>query len=194
MIVTLKDGLLDPQGKAIEDALPAMGWTNVNDVRVGKHIELEIEAQRKMDNKTAEEVARLKAQEKADRAAIEKANASGNSGGEKSIGGNKPDRKDRRRGRAIELLVGHRSHQCLEWTPPLFGHQCTGSNFANQLSQDLVRSAQVLDCFVTHATKSPQGFHCFSPMNQPVTSHFLKGYLELLDLGNFLPGQIRFGS
>ena len=45
MIVTLKDGLLDPQGKAIEDALPAMGWTNVNDVRVGKHIELTVEAE-----------------------------------------------------------------------------------------------------------------------------------------------------
>jgi len=45
VIVTLKDGLLDPQGKAIEDALPAMGWTNVNDVRVGKHIELTVEAE-----------------------------------------------------------------------------------------------------------------------------------------------------
>jgi phosphoribosylformylglycinamidine synthase subunit PurS len=45
VIVTLKQGLLDPQGKAIEDALPAMGWTNVNDVRVGKHIELTVEAE-----------------------------------------------------------------------------------------------------------------------------------------------------
>ena len=45
VIVTLKEGLLDPQGKAIEDALPAMGWTNVSNVKVGKHIELAVEAQ-----------------------------------------------------------------------------------------------------------------------------------------------------
>ena len=40
----LKPGLLDPQGKAIEGSLPAMGWTNVVDVRVGKHVELSVEA------------------------------------------------------------------------------------------------------------------------------------------------------
>ena len=44
VVVRLKEGLLDPQGKAIEDALPHMGWTNVSDVRVGKHIELTVEA------------------------------------------------------------------------------------------------------------------------------------------------------
>ncbi|HZD78424.1 MAG TPA: phosphoribosylformylglycinamidine synthase subunit PurS [Actinomycetota bacterium] len=42
--VDLKPGLLDPQGKAVEGALPAMGWTNVSNVRVGKHIQLELEA------------------------------------------------------------------------------------------------------------------------------------------------------
>jgi phosphoribosylformylglycinamidine synthase subunit PurS len=42
--VYLKPGLLDPQGKAVEGALPAMGWANVSDVRVGKHIELDVEA------------------------------------------------------------------------------------------------------------------------------------------------------
>jgi phosphoribosylformylglycinamidine synthase len=42
--VRLKEGLLDPQGKAIEESLPHLGWTNVSDVRVGKHIELDIEA------------------------------------------------------------------------------------------------------------------------------------------------------
>ena len=40
----LKPGLLDPQGKAVEGALPAMGWTNVSDVRVGKHVELVVES------------------------------------------------------------------------------------------------------------------------------------------------------
>ena len=44
VLVTLKDGLADPQGKAVESALPALGWTNVAHVRVGKHIRLEVEA------------------------------------------------------------------------------------------------------------------------------------------------------
>jgi len=44
VVVRLKEGLLDPQGKAIEDALPHMGWTNVSDIHVGKHIELTVEA------------------------------------------------------------------------------------------------------------------------------------------------------
>ena len=44
VLVSLKPGLLDPQGKAVESALPALGWTNVSDVRVGKHIELTVEA------------------------------------------------------------------------------------------------------------------------------------------------------
>jgi phosphoribosylformylglycinamidine synthase len=44
VIVTLKEGLLDPQGKAVQDALPTMGWTNVTDVRVGKHVRLTIDA------------------------------------------------------------------------------------------------------------------------------------------------------
>ena len=44
VVVMLKPGLLDPQGKAVADALPHMGWTNVSEVRVGKHIELTVEA------------------------------------------------------------------------------------------------------------------------------------------------------
>jgi phosphoribosylformylglycinamidine synthase subunit PurS len=44
VVVTLRPGLLDPQGKAVESALPAMGWTNVSDVRVGKHVVLTVEA------------------------------------------------------------------------------------------------------------------------------------------------------
>ena len=37
-------GILDPQGKAVADALHALGFTAVGDVRVGKHIVLEVEA------------------------------------------------------------------------------------------------------------------------------------------------------
>ena len=44
VLVTLKEGLADPQGKAVESALPSLGWTNVRHVRVGKHITLDVEA------------------------------------------------------------------------------------------------------------------------------------------------------
>jgi phosphoribosylformylglycinamidine synthase len=44
VLVSLKPGLADPQGKAVESALPALGWTNVSHVRVGKHIKLDVEA------------------------------------------------------------------------------------------------------------------------------------------------------
>lgn len=44
VLVSLKPGLLDPQGKAVEGSLPAMGWTNVSNVRIGKYVELEVEA------------------------------------------------------------------------------------------------------------------------------------------------------
>jgi phosphoribosylformylglycinamidine synthase subunit PurS len=44
VVVTLKDGLLDPQGKAVEGALPTLGWENVSGVRVGKDIEMVVEA------------------------------------------------------------------------------------------------------------------------------------------------------
>jgi phosphoribosylformylglycinamidine synthase PurS subunit len=45
VLVLLKPGLLDPQGKAVEGSLPAMGWNNVTEVRVGRHVELTIEAE-----------------------------------------------------------------------------------------------------------------------------------------------------
>ena len=40
--ITLKNGVLDPQGKAIQGALGALGFNGVNDVRQGKYIEVEI--------------------------------------------------------------------------------------------------------------------------------------------------------
>jgi phosphoribosylformylglycinamidine synthase subunit PurS len=42
--VSLKPGLLDPQGKAIEGSLPALGWSNVSGVRVGKYVRLVVDA------------------------------------------------------------------------------------------------------------------------------------------------------
>lgn len=44
VVVSLKEGLLDPQGKAVLDALPTMGWDNVEEVRVGKHVRLVIDS------------------------------------------------------------------------------------------------------------------------------------------------------
>ncbi|HEX2429930.1 MAG TPA: phosphoribosylformylglycinamidine synthase subunit PurS [Aestuariivirgaceae bacterium] len=40
--ITLKNGVLDPQGKAIEGALHALGFAEVANVRQGKLIELDI--------------------------------------------------------------------------------------------------------------------------------------------------------
>ncbi|HIC80825.1 MAG TPA: phosphoribosylformylglycinamidine synthase subunit PurS [Kiloniellaceae bacterium] len=40
--VTLKNGVLDPQGKAIEQALGALGFNGVEDVRQGKVIEFSL--------------------------------------------------------------------------------------------------------------------------------------------------------
>jgi len=43
--VHLKEGLADPQGKAIEDAAPTMGWEGVSNVRVGKTITFSVDAE-----------------------------------------------------------------------------------------------------------------------------------------------------
>lgn len=42
VLVTLKSGVLDPQGKAIHHALAGLGFTGINDVRAGKLIELDL--------------------------------------------------------------------------------------------------------------------------------------------------------
>ena len=42
VFVTLKPGVLDPQGRAIHHALGGLGFTGVNDVRAGRYIELNV--------------------------------------------------------------------------------------------------------------------------------------------------------
>ena len=42
VFVTLKPGVLDPQGKAIHHALGGLGFAGINDVRAGKLIELDL--------------------------------------------------------------------------------------------------------------------------------------------------------
>ncbi len=43
VVVTLKSGVLDPQGKAIQQTLNGMGFTNVKDVRQGKYFDIDID-------------------------------------------------------------------------------------------------------------------------------------------------------
>lgn len=42
--VTPKEGILDPQGRAVEQSLPHLGVTGVSGVRVGRRVELTVEA------------------------------------------------------------------------------------------------------------------------------------------------------
>jgi phosphoribosylformylglycinamidine synthase len=43
VLVKPKAGILDPQGQAVERALPALGFTGVRNVHVGRMIELDVE-------------------------------------------------------------------------------------------------------------------------------------------------------
>ncbi len=56
VFVTLKNGVLDPQGKAIHHALEGLGFVGVNDVRAGKLIELDLDDG--TDDATIEEMCR----------------------------------------------------------------------------------------------------------------------------------------
>ena len=42
--ITLKNGVLDPQGKAIQNALGSLGFSGVEEVRQGKYIEVDLAA------------------------------------------------------------------------------------------------------------------------------------------------------
>ena len=44
MLIRPKEGILDPQGKAVERALPALGFEGVSRVRVGRLVELEADS------------------------------------------------------------------------------------------------------------------------------------------------------
>ncbi len=43
IIVTLRKSILDPQGKAVEHGIHSLGYTNVENVRIGKYIEMDID-------------------------------------------------------------------------------------------------------------------------------------------------------
>ena len=56
VIVTLKNGVLDPQGKAIQQTLNGMSFSNVKQVRQGKYFDIEV-------NIEDEEKAKIKVEE-----------------------------------------------------------------------------------------------------------------------------------
>jgi phosphoribosylformylglycinamidine synthase subunit PurS len=49
VLIRPKEGILDPQGKAVERALPALGFEGIHDVRVGRLVELEVDDPVKLD-------------------------------------------------------------------------------------------------------------------------------------------------
>lgn len=53
--ITLKNGVLDPQGRAIAGALHALGFSGVGDVRQGKYIEVDLAETDKSKAKAAVE-------------------------------------------------------------------------------------------------------------------------------------------
>ena len=55
--VTLKSGILDPQGKAIEGALRSLGVSGVSSVRQGKVFDIEVEGDRASAEKRLKEAA-----------------------------------------------------------------------------------------------------------------------------------------
>jgi len=42
VVVTLKNGVLDPQGKAIQQTLNGMGFSSVDEVRQGKYFDIDV--------------------------------------------------------------------------------------------------------------------------------------------------------
>ena len=49
IVVTLRKSILDPQGKAVEQGMHSLGYEQVKDVRIGKFIEMNVEASDKKE-------------------------------------------------------------------------------------------------------------------------------------------------
>jgi phosphoribosylformylglycinamidine synthase len=48
VLIRPKEGILDPQGKAVEQALPALGFEGIGHVRIGRMVELEADDPEKL--------------------------------------------------------------------------------------------------------------------------------------------------
>jgi len=55
--VTIKKSILDPQGRAVEQTLKRLGHKNLDKLRVGKHIELELSGERSNVEEQLKEIA-----------------------------------------------------------------------------------------------------------------------------------------
>jgi phosphoribosylformylglycinamidine synthase PurS subunit len=49
VFVTLKKSILDPQGKAVEQGIHSLGFESVENVRIGKYVEMDIDAPSKAE-------------------------------------------------------------------------------------------------------------------------------------------------
>jgi phosphoribosylformylglycinamidine synthase subunit PurS len=49
VLIRPKEGILDPQGQAVERALPALGFEGASEVRVGRLVELEVQDDSRLD-------------------------------------------------------------------------------------------------------------------------------------------------
>lgn len=58
IIVTPKKAVLDPQGKAVQNALEHMGYTGIRAVHVGKYLEIEVEGEREAVRAQVDEACR----------------------------------------------------------------------------------------------------------------------------------------
>ena len=50
VLIRPKEGILDPQGIAVERALPALGFSGVENVHVGRLVELDVEDESQLDD------------------------------------------------------------------------------------------------------------------------------------------------
>ena len=57
--VMLKDEILDPQGQAVERQLPTLGFGGVREVRIGKHIVLDVDDASEAESRVEELCAKL---------------------------------------------------------------------------------------------------------------------------------------
>ncbi|GLY12241.1 phosphoribosylformylglycinamidine synthase subunit PurS [Bacillus badius] len=56
VFVTLRESVLDPQGKAVQQSLTNLGYEGVQDVRIGKYMELTIDGSNQEVEKTVQEM------------------------------------------------------------------------------------------------------------------------------------------
>lgn len=52
ILVTLRQSILDPQGKAVEHGVHSLGYTKVSNVRIGKYIEMDVEVHSREEAET----------------------------------------------------------------------------------------------------------------------------------------------